>query len=142
MARRRGFLEAKSEETSAGSIATREVRQALTHEEWVASNLGWARPSYAVTCLVTNRATIEPDAASVARSLAVVRPDELEDIAASAFVVLRSAHDRAAGQDDASIAAELRHAFVASRLDTDTLVTRLLGRPAARLAKAGPAQEF
>ena len=130
-------FEAKTEVADATPIAMRDVRQALTHRDWLESTHGWSRADYALTCLVTAQRTINTEAAGIARDLMVLMPSDLQQVAKDAFAALRAVRSRAPALDDDEIAAAIANQFRTMGLDTDGLALRLAQKPAARMRVDG-----
>ena len=124
---------AKTEAEANNRIAMRDVRQALSHQDWLHGTFGWPRPEYSLTCLVTEQSGIEPEAATIAQDLMVLLPNELEQLGEAAFGALRAVRQRAPGLDDEGVAAAIAAEFRRANLDTNTIALRLAERPAARM---------
>jgi hypothetical protein len=127
------LFEVKSEEKPTTPVSPRDVRQALSHSDWVAANFGWPEPRHTVTILVSPKTAVDPDAAVIAKNLAMCDLDTVRSVAASAIAVLRDVRSRARGQSDEQLAAMLAQQFRTTGLMTE----RLLGRISRRLVKNG-----
>jgi hypothetical protein len=118
-------FEAKTEEKADNPISATEVRQALTHQSWVASNLGWEQPLEAITTLIAYKKTIDPAAASIAERLCVVDPEVIRDLGRRAIALHREIRGRARGLSDEALAARLAEGFGRSGLSCSALKSRL-----------------
>ena len=59
-------FEAKTEEAAAGELPVSDIRQANTHRDWVAGQLGWDPPEQSLTSIITYRTSVDPDARALA----------------------------------------------------------------------------
>jgi hypothetical protein len=119
------LFEAKTAETTDGAVSAREVRQALTHRDWVKVNLGWPEPSETLTVIVTPRTSVASDAASIARDVAMTTPETIQKLAASTVDALRDARARGRGQSEEQLAGIVASGFSKRGLSTQRLVSRL-----------------
>jgi hypothetical protein len=126
--------EAKTMEVADRQIPARDVRQANTHHNWVARQLGWPEPANSVTVLVCSREEIHPDAPAVADDrLALVSPATVREIAERAIAALTAAaHDAPALTPD-KLRDRIAQLFIEYRLGTDVLLEELA---AVRIAAA------
>jgi hypothetical protein len=129
-------FEAKTEPLPTAPIPASDVRQALSHPDWLQHQHGWPAPQYVVNCLVTEREAVAPDAAAIAQSLCRVHPDVVREIEEATMRVLRQVRSSAPGLDDDGLAAALTGEFRQARLDTDTLMLRLGNQPVARMPRS------
>jgi hypothetical protein len=128
-------FEAKTEVPETTPIAMSEVRQALTHPDWLTEQFGWGAPEYIANAIVTAQRQIEPEAAAVARDLVVVHPDEIEHLADEAMSAIRQVRTRSPGLDDNEAASAVAVIFREGRLTTDMLSLRLMQRPVSKVPK-------
>jgi hypothetical protein len=130
-------FEAKTEEAADSPISPAEVRQALTHADWIRHELGWDEPEHAVTCLISEKSTIDKSAAAIARSLLVFPPDEFDLILRETIAAYRAVRARASGLEDQDVARAFAREFSDRGLDTESLLTRLSSHAVGQLRRAG-----
>jgi hypothetical protein len=118
-------FEAKTEEKPKNPISTREVRQALTHPTWVASNLGWEEPKEIVNAIIAYKKQVESTAASVADRLCAMQPDVVRGLAHRVVSLHREIRGRARGLSDEALAAQFADGFPRSGLSTASLMGKL-----------------
>jgi hypothetical protein len=130
-------FEAKTEESAEDPVSPAEVRQALTHPDWISNELGWERPAYVMTCLVSAKSTADRNAAAIAAALFIVHPEELERTMNETVAAYRAVRARASGLDDQDVAREFAREFRDRGLETNSLATRLATRAVKQLRTSG-----
>lgn len=123
--------EAKTEERADTPLSADAVRQAATHQEWVANMLGWERPTSALTVIVSDKSQIDGAAVPIAGDLCVCRPSTLQDIAFRTANALRQVRAGARGMTDTQMAAAVARAFQDQRLEDQELLSELGARHVA-----------
>lgn len=119
------LFEAKTEERSDTSLSADAVRQASTHERWVANELQWERPEQILTIVVTHKAVVHPAAAPIAGDVRMISPAAIREIAELTFEALREVRAAARGLSDSEIARRIANAFAARGLHSSALIERL-----------------
>jgi hypothetical protein len=119
------LFDAKSEEKETTPLSPRDVRQALSHADWVSGNLGWPEPNRVVTVLVSPKKTIDSDAATIAKDLAKCDLDAIRSVARTAIRMARDVRARARGQSDEQLAAMVAREFARTGLSEDQLLDRI-----------------
>jgi DEAD/DEAH box helicase len=127
------IFEAKTEEAAADPVSPSEVRQALTHQDWVRTQLGWAPPETAITCIVSDKTTVEKEAAGIADQLRIVTLDIVRLLAEEAISASRGIRSRSSGWTDEEVATAFAEYFTQHQLDSGTLALRLMQRPVSRM---------
>ena len=118
--------EAKTMEHGDRELAAREARQAGTHHNWVARQLGWAEPERSVTVMVCQSDAIHPDAAAVADDrVFLVLPAGPRELARRAVeAVTAAANDAPAlGPDD--LRERIGQLFAQHRLGTEEILNEI-----------------
>jgi len=119
------ITEAKTEERADTPLSAETVRQAGTHEQWVANVLGWERPTTALTIIVSDKAQVDPAAAPIAGDLRLITPAAIGEVAERTFAALREARAAARGMTDDELAAAVGRTFADHRLDDEQLLAEL-----------------
>ena len=130
------LFEAKTEESATNPVSPSEMRQAASHEAWIQNQLGWAKAQSVLSCVVCDKSTVDNDAAAIAQSIYVVKPDKLRAIAREAFASYRAVRPIAPGLTDEEIASAFAKEFRERRLNSASLFLALSERPIARMRKA------
>ena len=117
--------EAKTEEKATNPVSPTEVRQALTHPTWVASNLGWDEPKETVNAIIAYKKTVDPAAAGLAERLFVVDPEVVRGLARKAIQLHREIRGRARGLSEEALAALYAEGFSRSGLSTALLKSQV-----------------
>ena len=116
------ITEAKTEERADTLLSADAVRQAATHEEWVANVLGWECPITAMTVIVSDKAQVDPAAVPISGDLRLTTTATIREIAERTFAALREARAVARGMTDDELAAAVGRSFVDHQLDDEQLV--------------------
>lgn len=122
------LFEAKTEELATNRVSPREVRQALTHYEWVRNSLGWQEPSHSVTAIISYKQTIDPAARTIAGELRLVPPRMVRGIAGRTFAVYRGIRAKARGLSHEQLEAAFIQEFRQHQLHSNALVAQLEAR--------------
>lgn len=126
--------EAKTMEIGGRQIPARDVRQANTHHNWVARQLGWPEPENSVTVLVCPRTEIHPDAPPLAEErLVLAAPAIVRGIAERAVAAVTAAGNEAPALSPDQLRERIGQLFIEHRLGTDVLLKELA---AIRIAPA------
>lgn len=126
-------FEAKTEEAATNPVSTSDVRQALTHRDWVRANLGWPTLEHDVSILISWKVHADQAARDIAGTLMHVSPETLADLGSEALAMHRRIRPTARGLSDEELASAYEHALIDARLDTDTIALRLSATPVARM---------
>jgi hypothetical protein len=89
-----------------------------------------------MACVVCDKTTVDNDAAAIANSIYVVKPDKIRAIAREAFASYRAVRPLAPGLTDDEIVSAFAREFRERRLDSASLFLTLSERPVARMRKA------
>ena len=119
------LFEAKTEERSDTPLSADTVRQASTHERWVANELQWDPPAQILTIVVTHKELVHSAAAPIAGDVRMISPEALRDVGELAFEALREVRAAARGLADSEITGRIVTAFAGRGLDSLTLMTKL-----------------
>ena len=119
------LFEAKTEELPQHGISVRVVRQALTHRDWVRNQLGWSEPERSITCIVSHRQTIDPEAAAIASDVRLVSPQVVREIGSRTLSVYREIRIRARGLSDEELEEAFAHEFRQRQLHSNALLAQL-----------------
>ena len=119
------LFEAKTEELPQHDISVRVVRQAGTHRNWVRNQLGWSEPEHSITCIVSHRQTIDPEAAAIASDVRLVSPQVVREIGSRTLSVYREIRASARGLSDEELEAAFAHEFQQRQLDSSALLDQL-----------------
>lgn len=122
------ITEAKTEERADTPLSADAVRQAGTHEEWVANVLGWERPITAMTVIVSDKAQVDPAAVPISGDLRLTTTATIREIAERTFSALREARAAARGMTDDELAVAVGRSFADHQLDDEQLVGQLGAR--------------
>jgi hypothetical protein len=127
------FFEAKTDESPHTPVSPTAVRQSLSHEDWMRSNESWPEGPHAYAFLISSHTRATPAAKSIARALFHVPQSLILELGTEAISALRSVRPLSTGLSDEALAVKLDQAFRDAKLDTDTLLLRLLQDPVARM---------
>ncbi|MBA2726242.1 MAG: hypothetical protein H0U53_09650 [Actinobacteria bacterium] len=116
------LFEAKTEEKATSPISVAEIRQALTHQEWVRKNLHWQEPESSTTAIVAYKSQVDETAASLSGDLIVLNPDIIRRIAASVIELHRELRGKARAYTEAELEAAFSQGFEERQLNTEELV--------------------
>jgi hypothetical protein len=131
------LFEAKTEEKPTNSLSVGEVRQALTHHDWVRNNLLWENPARSLTCIVAYKEAIDKTAASLAGELVLVDPALVRKIAASVIELHRELRGKARSCAQEELEASFSQAFEGRGLTSDELWLTLGRSPLSGLPSHG-----
>lgn len=124
------LYEAKTLQQAERPIAANDVRQANSHDNWLAAHEGWAPPpDRLVTALVSPRTELGDGVDQVADpDVVLVHPTVIESLADRASLAISHLRGLPATLSDDELAVEVAREFVKHELDTDSLVTTLSER--------------
>jgi hypothetical protein len=114
-------FEAKTEERADVPLSADTVRQANTHQDWLANVEGWSSPDEAVTVIIAHRTTAHEAAIPIAGELCLCSPEALRSIAQRTSDALRRVRAAARGMSDTQLAATVADAFAQSSLESSDL---------------------
>jgi hypothetical protein len=121
-------FEAKTEERADTPLSAETVRQAGTHQDWLANVEHWEAADVAVTVIVAHKTSVHDAAVPIAGELCLCPPEVLRSIARRTFDALRHVRAAARGLSDAQLADRLADAFADAGLDNPALLAELGAR--------------
>jgi hypothetical protein len=125
------LFEAKTLQESAAGLRANDVRQANSHDNWMAAEQGWQpRPTTVITAVVRAGSELGDAADVVADAdLMLVTPELVRSIADRAVLVMSHLRGLPATLADTQLEQEITAQFSWYELDTDSLVTALSQNP-------------
>jgi hypothetical protein len=125
--------EAKSEHSHDGSIGAGDIRQAQSHQEWIASNKA-VSDSTEIICLIESpRKKVEPTAKIHAKALYLFTQEDLLRIYSRSSNMLRSIRAKSSTLNDESIIEEIINELLSYKLNPQEVVDKLKYLPIKNL---------